>query len=188
MELARTEITLAGLEKRPRWFAVHTRHHHESLVAASLGHKGFEVFLPSYEANHRWSDRTKRVMLPLFPGYLFFANDIDRWLQVVSTPGVNAIVRVGSAPAEIPDSEISGIRRMVESKLRVEPHPFLNDGDVVRITAGPLAGLEGTVSRKKDALRLVLSIRILGRSAAVEIDGSAVERVRAHALLSELAV
>lgn len=175
-------------EKPPRWFAVHTRHQHESLVAANLRSKGFEVFLPNYQAIHRWSDRSKRVTLPLFPGYLFFANAIDRWLQVASTPGVNAIVRVGTTPAEIPDSEISGIRRMVESKLQVEPHPFLSDGDIVRITAGPLAGLEGIVCRKKDALRLVLSIRLLGRSAAVEVDGCVVERVRARPLVPELAV
>lgn len=188
MELARSRIARVDLEIPPRWYAVHTRHHHESLVAANLRQKGFEVFLPNYEAIHRWSDRSKRITLPLFPGYLFFANDIERWLQVVSTPGVNAIVRVGNVPAEIPDSEISGIRRMVESKLRVEPHPFLNDGDIVRITAGPLAGLEGMVSRKKDALRLVLSIRILGRSAAVEIEGWAVERVRTRPLVSASAV
>lgn len=165
-------------EHTPRWFAVHTRYQHEQLVAAALLSKGFEVFLPSYDAVHQWSDRKKRVTLPLFPGYLFLANEIDRWIQIVSTPGVNAIIKVGNVPAEIPHGEIVAIRRMVESTLRVEPHPFLNDGDLVRINAGPLAGLEGIVSRKKDALRLVLSIKILGQSAAVEIDGCIVEHLR----------
>jgi transcription antitermination factor NusG len=162
----------------PRWFAVHTRYQHEKLVAATLQSKGLEVFLPTYEAIHRWSDRTKRVTLPLFPGYLFFANDIDQRIQILSTPGVNAIIRTGNLPAEISNEEIAAIRRLVESTLRVEPHPFLNEGDFVRIKAGPLEGLEGFVSRKKDAVRLVLSIQILGQSAAVEIDGYAVERLR----------
>lgn len=98
-------------------------------------------------------------------------------MQILSTPGVNAIIKTGNVPAEIPDEEIIAIRRMVESTLRVEPHPFINDGDLVRIKAGPLAGLEGIVSRKKDALRLVLSIKILGHSAAVEINGRVVERL-----------
>jgi transcription antitermination factor NusG len=164
-------------EQVPRWFAVHTRHQYENLVAMTLVNKGLEVFLPTYDTVHRWSDRKKRVTLPLFPGYLFFANEIDRWIQILSTPGVNAIVKIGSVPAEIPNSEIAAIRQMVESTLRVEPHPFLNDGDLVKIKAGPLAGLEGVVSRKKDALRLVLSIQILGQSAAVEIDGCVVERL-----------
>lgn len=165
------------LEQSTRWFAVHTRYQHENKVAATLTSRGMKVFLPTYDAVHRWSDRKKRVTIPLFPGYLFFANEIDRRVQILSTPGVNTIVRIGSVHAEIPNDEIIAIRRMVESTLRVEPHPFLNDGDFVRIKAGPLAGLEGIVSRKRDALRLVLSIQILGQSAAVEIDGSVVERL-----------
>lgn len=166
------------MESTFKWYAVHTRHQHEKMVETTLLGKGFDVFLPTYGAVHRWSDRNKRVTLPLFPGYLFFANEIDRWFQVVSTPGVNGIIKVGSVPAEISHKEIFAIRRMVESTLRLEPHPFLRDGDLVRIKAGPLAGLEGIISRKKDALRLVLSIQILGQSAAVEIDGCLVERVQ----------
>lgn len=174
-----TQVEDIPVEATSRWFAVHTRHQHEVSVATNLRNKGMEVFLPTYDAVHVWSDRQKCVTLPLFPGYIFFANEIDRWIQVVSTPGVNAIVRIGTVPAEIPNAEIVAIRQMVESRLRVEPHPFLSEGEAVRIKAGPLAGLEGIVSRKKDALRLVLSIQILGQSAAVEIGGCAVERLGA---------
>jgi transcription antitermination factor NusG len=167
----------ASLDRTPRWYAIHTRYQNEQAVAKSLLHKGFSVFLPTYNSLHRWSDRKKLVTLPLFPGYLFFADEINRWIQILSTPGVNAIIKIGNVPAEIPNDEIVAIRRIVESTLRVEPHPFLSSGDLVRITSGPLEGLEGMVSRKKDALRLVLSIRILGQSASVEIDGCVVERV-----------
>jgi len=167
-------------DQAPRWFAVHTRYQHEQAVAASLLSKGFSVFLPTYDTIHRWSDRKKPVTLPLFPGYLFFADEIDRRNQILSTPGVNAIIKTGSLPAEISNEEITAIRRMVESTLVVGPHPFLSEGDLVRIKAGPLEGLEGIISRRKDALRLVLSIQILGQSAAVEIDGCVVERVAPH--------
>jgi transcription antitermination factor NusG len=166
-----------SFDQTPRWYAIHTRYQNEQAVAKSLLNKGFSVFLPTYDSLHRWSDRKKLVTLPLFPGYLFFADEINRWIQILSTPGVNAIVKIGNAPAEIPNDEIVAIRRVVESTLRVEPHPFLASGDLVRINSGPLEGLEGIVSRKKDALRLVLSIRILGQSAAVEIDGCVVERM-----------
>jgi len=90
---------------------------------------------------------------------------------------VHSVLKTGRDPAEIPNDEIVAIQRMLESPRRVEPHPFLCEGDVVRISDGPLAGLQGIVSRRKDALRLVLSIQILGQSAAVEIDGCAVERL-----------
>lgn len=170
----------APFDQTPRWFAVHTRYQHEQTVAAALSNKGFSVFLPTYDTVHRWSDRKKYVTLPLFPGYLFFANEIDRRNQILSTPGVNAIIKTGTVSAEIPNDEIIAIRRMVESTLGVEPHPFLNEGDLVRVKAGPLEGLEGIISRRKDALRLVLSIQILGQSAAVEIDGCDVERLAPH--------
>jgi transcription antitermination factor NusG len=172
---AQIEFEQAVTGQATRWFAVHTRYQHEHLVAAALARKGMEVFLPTYDTIRRWSDRKKRVTLPLFPGYLFFANDIERWIHIVSTPGVNAIVKVGNIHAEIPNGEIVAIRRMLEGSLRVEPHPFLADGDRVRIMAGPLTGLEGIVLRKKDTLRLILSIEILGQSAAVEIEGCDVQ-------------
>jgi transcription antitermination factor NusG len=166
-----------SVDQTPRWYAIHTRYQNEQAVAKSLLNKGFSVFLPTYNSLHRWSDRKKLVTLPLFPGYLFLADDIGRWIQILSTPGVNSIIKIGNVPAEIPDDEIVAIRRVVESALCVEPHPYLSSGDLVRIKSGPLEGLEGIVSRKKDALRLVLSIRILGQSAAVEIDGCVVERL-----------
>ena len=165
------------VERCARWYALHTRHQHENKVATVLVGKGFEVLLPTYEVLHRWKDRNKRVTLPLFPGYLFVADEIDRRLQILSTPGVHAIVSAGSTPAIIPHEEINAIRRIIESSLRVEPHIFLADGDRVRIKAGPLTGLEGIVSRKKDGLRLILSVQLLGRSAAVEIDCCMIERL-----------
>jgi len=103
------------LEQTPRWFAVHTRHQHEQSVARALSSKGFSVFLPTYDAVHRWTDRKKYVKLPLFPGYLFFANEIGRQIHVLSTPGVNAIIKTGNVPAEISNDEIIAIRRMVEA-------------------------------------------------------------------------
>jgi transcription antitermination factor NusG len=160
-----------------RWCALRTCHQHEKTVATILSQKGFEVFLPTYEAVHRWNDRNKRLTLPLFPGYLFFIDDQERRAQILSTPGVHTILKAGNVPAVIPDEEIASIRRMIESTLRVEPHPFLANGDSVRIKAGPLAGLEGIVSRTKHTLHLVLSVKMLGRSAAVEIDASVVEPV-----------
>jgi transcription termination/antitermination protein NusG len=155
------------------WCAVHTRHQHEKNVATLLSRQGFEVFLPTYTTTHMWSDRKKQITLPLFPGYIFLVDEAQRRLRVLSTPGVHAILTTGKVPAVIPSEEIAAIRRAVESPMRVQPHPFLKSGDAVRITSGPLAGLEGIVSREKGIFRVVLSIELLGRSAAVEIDSSA---------------
>jgi transcription antitermination factor NusG len=118
------------------WYALHTRHQHEKAAAGILQRKGFEIFLPLYTAVHRWQDRIKQVSLPLFLCYIFLRGGLHRWLQIMTTPGVSGIVGFG-APAAIPTSEIEDVRRMVETTLRVEPHPFLKSGDWIRVKSGP---------------------------------------------------
>jgi transcription antitermination factor NusG len=162
------------------WFALYTRHHHERNVALALTGKGLDSFLPLYTAVHRWKDRDKKLQLPLFPGYVFLRNPTGRWQPILATPGVHSVVGFGGRPAEIPVSEIDAIRRVVGSSFHVEPHPFLRCGDRVRVTAGPLEGLEGRLLRKKSLWKLLVSVEMLQRSVAVEIDAALVERVSAR--------
>jgi transcription antitermination factor NusG len=153
-----------------QWFAVYTRHQHERKVAGLLAEQDFETFYPTYNELHRWKDRKKEITLPLFPGYVFFRSPLERHAHVLFTPGVHFIVSTGRSPAAIPNDEIIGLRIASDERLPLEPFPFLNKGDRVRVMRGPLEGVEGLLARKKDALRLVLSVEILGRSAGVEID------------------
>lgn len=158
------------------WHALYTRHQHEKTIADLLSRKNFEVFLPQYEATHRWKDRLKKLTLPLFPSYVFVKGGLDRQLQIMTTPGVYSLVASAGRAAEIPEEQIEAVRRMVEGPLRVEPHPFLQCGDTVRVTAGPLRGIEGVLVRKKNLTRLVISIEMLMQSVTVEIDAWMVER------------
>jgi|SRR5882724_1314787 len=151
------------------WHALHTRHRHEKCIRDVLAEKGFEVFCPTYAEVHRWKDRRKEVTLPLFPGYLFIAGGLDRRVDVLSTPGVCAIVSFGNTAAIVPEKEISAIRLAAASSQLMEPHPFLKEGQKVRVRSGPLSGVEGILQRWKDSFRLVLSIELLGRSVAVEV-------------------
>lgn len=156
------------------WHALYTRHQHEKVTARALAHKGFDVFLPLYNASHRWKDRTKKLSLPLFPCYLFFRGGLDRRVDILSTPGVHCLVRSGEGIAMIPDGEMDAVRQVVEGCFPAEPYPFLQKGDRVRIKHGALTGLEGILVRQKDRFRLVLSVELLHRSIAVEIDAAAV--------------
>lgn len=168
---------MEGQELKHDWYAVHTRHQHEKNAARILECKGFETFLPLYRARHRWQDRIKEISVPLFPGYLFVMGRNDEWLSILTTPGVCRIVSCGDGPAAVPFSEIEAVRRVIESTLRVEPHPFLKSGDRVRVTCGPIAGVEGILLRKKNITRLVVSVEMLGKSAAVEVDVTSIERI-----------
>jgi transcription antitermination factor NusG len=166
------------------WWALYTRHQHEKVVAEMLEAKEFEVFLPLYESVRRWKDRRKVISLPLFPGYVFVRGGIGRRLEVVSTPGIHMILSHGEEVAIIPENEIQAIRRTVGGNLRCEPHPFLKCGERVRVTRGSLQGVEGILVRKKNMDRLVLSVDMLAKSVAVEIDALDVEPVGASAAIA----
>jgi transcription antitermination factor NusG len=159
------------------WYALYTRHQHEKTVAQILTHKGFETLLPLYPLASRWKDRTKLLFLPLFPCYVFLNGGLERRLDIMTTPGVYALVSNGAQPAAIPAAEIDAIRRAIESGSHLEPHPLLKQGDWVRVKCGPLEGIEGILVRKKNLCRLVLSVEMLGKAAAVEIDALLVERL-----------
>jgi len=158
------------------WYALYTRHQHEKTVARVLAGKGFEIFLPVYAAAHRWKDRTKQLSLPLFPCYVFLRGDTRRRVDILGTPGVHSLVGSEGRPAPIEQSEMDAIRQMIESRMQVEPHPFLRCGDWIRVKSGPLAGIEGILVRKKNLFRLVVSVELLQKSVAVEVDVSTVER------------
>jgi transcription antitermination factor NusG len=160
------------------WHALYTRHQCEKVVCQALSDKGFDAFLPQYRAIHSWKDRRKGLLLPLFPNYVFIRGGLDRMLNILTTPGVHSLVAWAGRPADIPQEEIDAVRRLVDSSLRIEPHPFLKCGDRVRIKSGPLEGIQGILVRKRSAFRLVLSVEMLAQSASVEVDISAVERVR----------
>jgi transcription antitermination factor NusG len=168
-----------GVNSDAAWYALYTRHQHEKTVANLLLGKGFQVFLPLYSTVHRWKDRNKQLFLPLYPGYVFLRDRLDRTLQILMTPGVHSILGTAGGPEPIPEFEINAVKRVIESSLAVEPHPFLRGGDRVRVTNGPLEGIEGILLRKKNCFRLVLTVEMLMKSVAVEIDASMVERISA---------
>jgi len=176
MSTSQTEESFSRFDMN-EWHAVYTRHQHEKSVAEQFSARGIEVFLPLYDVVRQWNDRQKRLSLPLFPCYVFFRGGLERRVAIVSTPGVHSIVRFAETDATIDANEIEAIRRVVNSRLQVGPHPFLCCGDRVRIKAGPLAGIEGILVRKKTSFRLVLSAEILGKSIAVEVDGMSIERL-----------
>ncbi len=178
----------AEAEGLTTWHALYTRHQHEKTTARILAHKGFEIFLPVYSATHRWKDRMKKLSLPLFPCYVFVHGGLDRRLDILNTPGVHSLVRVGDQIAVIPEQEIQAIRRVVACSVQAEPYPYLKCGDRVRVVAGPLAGVEGILVRKKDQFRLILSVELLHRSIALEVDEALVEAVQKNRNRREFAM
>lgn len=158
-----------------RWYAAWTRSRHEKTVAEQLERKSVETFLPLYETVRQWKNGRHRVALPLFPGYAFVRIALRDRLEVLKVPGVVRLVGFNGTPTPLGDEEIESLRRALAEGVRAEPHPFLTIGRRVRITAGPLQGAEGILIRKKGAFRVVLSIDLIRRSVAAEVDSSRLE-------------
>jgi len=162
-------LTSENSSENHRWFALRIKARREKQVADTLRGKGYEEFLPLYRCRRPWSDRIKTQELPLFPGYLFCRFDVNRRLPILVTPGVMLIVGCGRAPLPVEDSEIAALQSIVSSGLQSEPWPYLRIGQRVRIERGSLEGVEGILLATKPQ-RLVVSVTILQRSVAVEID------------------
>jgi transcriptional antiterminator NusG len=171
------EYRLAGESHDHSWYAVYTKSRHEQLVRKQLEGKGIANFLPVYEKTSQWKDRTKRITLPLFPGYLFVKILWHERLEVLKAFGVVHIVGDGYHPQPIPEEQILNILAFRDNGFNYESHPYLNEGNKIRIVDGPLAGLEGILVRKKNQSRLVVSVDLIQRSVSVEIDSWKIERI-----------
>lgn len=152
------------------WFAILARTSREKTASFLLENAGYECFLPISKYMRRWSDRMKEVEVPLFPGYFFCRMNPHNRLPVLMTPGVIQIVGVGKTPIPVGEEEIAAIQRVGKSGLPTMPWPYMQVGQVVRIEEGPLRGLTGIVIKIKLGVKLVLSVSLLQRSVAVEID------------------
>jgi len=166
------------------WFAILARTGREKYATMLLENAGFECFLPISKSARKWSDRVKEIEVPLFPGYLFCRMNPNDRLPVLTTPGVIQIAGTGKTPIPVEEHEIAAVQQVEKSGLAAMPWPYLRVGGTARIEEGPLRGLSGIVVRIKSALKLVLSVELLQRSIAVEIDrnwisASPMERIAA---------
>lgn len=165
----------SGVDYSRRWFAVYTTPRHEKHVSCLLAQRQIETFLPLYRAVRQWKKRPPVVLeLPLFPTYVFVRVAPGARGALLRLPGVLSMVGSSREPWPLPDLEIEALRSgLLERKF--EPHPYLTVGEKVRIKAGVMAGVEGVLVRKKNDLRVVLSLDLIMRSIAVEVDADDVE-------------
>ena len=152
------------------WFALQVRSRRETLVANHLEGHGYDCFLPLYKSKRRWSDRVKEIERPLFPGYLFCRLNLCHRGPVLMTPGVLQIVGVGRTPMPVEEREMESVRQVLYSGLPSLPWPYMHLGEKVRVNYGSLVNLEGILVNFKGSNRVVLSVTLLQRSVALEVD------------------
>src|SRR5579864_6032699 len=168
--------TIATAETPEKWYAAYTMPRHEKLVANQLTLRAVETYLPLYRAIHNWNGRKAEVDLPLFPGYVFVKMPITHRVRVLEQPGVVRLVGSSGKAISLPDHEIEHLRCSL-AFCKAEPYPFLAPGQRVTIKSGPMAGLEGKILRRKGKFRLVVSLELIQRSVAFEVDADTARMV-----------
>jgi transcriptional antiterminator NusG len=159
------------------WFVIWTESRAEKKVEARIAALGLSPWLPTIKERHRWSDRWREVVCPLFPGYLFArARSVD-WEKVLRTPGVLTVIKQEGRPVLLADHFVSRLRDAIERK-GVVPEPLAEraeyyPGDEVVVQEGPLAGVRGVVRERRGARQLLIWVSQIGRGVAFTI-GSAV--------------
>jgi transcription termination/antitermination protein NusG len=162
----------------PSWYALYTRSHCEQLVCDQLTARGFHLFLPRIDVWSQRAGKQRLISVPMFPGYLFLWHTMDK-ISYIDVRKARGLVRIlgerWDKLSVVPDAEIEAIQRVLTAPLSILPHPYLREGQRVRITQGPLTGIEGILLQSKPAKGLlILSVDLLQRSVAVEVDWSMV--------------
>lgn len=163
--------------ERAVWYAAQTRSYHERLVSHQLGLRGIERYAPAITETHQWSDRRKKVEVPLFPGYVFvqiFASNEQR-VAVLRTPGVVRLVGSQPGGTPIPEEQIESVRSLIERKLPWTSHPFLRAGQRVRVRGGALDGMEGAFVKRNGVDTIVISVEAIERSISISVQGYDIE-------------
>jgi transcription antitermination factor NusG len=161
-----------------RWYAVHTKPCHEKRVAEHLQIRSVEMFLPVYRSARRWNNGCKvNLERALFPGYVFVCILRNERTRVLELSGVVSIVGTRHEPTPLPTEYVERLRSGLHL-VNAQPHPGLAVGERVRICAGPLEGVSGTVARDKNGFRVVLTVDLIMKSVAVEVSVDDVEPIQ----------
>jgi transcription antitermination factor NusG len=163
------------------WYAVYTQPRHEQAVNRHLAAREVETYLPTILSVNRWKDRRVQIETPVFPGYIFTRISAAERRQVVAAPGVVRVLSFNGAPAAIADTEIEAVKLCLARGVAPQTHPYLAVGERVRVRSGALEGLQGLVTRRKNECRLIVSVTLIHRSVAIEIDEDALESLEANA-------
>jgi transcription antitermination factor NusG len=175
-------------ESEREWFVAYTMSRHEKRVAAHCERIGVQHFLPLYGSRRSWKNRTTvDLQMPLFPNYIFVQLAPGDHGPLLRLPGVLSTVGNANGPAVIPAGEIDALRRISGNKT-IEPHPYVTAGDRVRVKWGPLEGISGIVLRKGNSVRFVVTLDLIGKGVALEIDGEALELLSQSRPAAEFAV
>lgn len=156
------------------WYVAYTCSRHEKHLAEQCEQRGIAAFLPLYAVQRQWKQRRAEVLLPLFPSYVFVRMALAERFRVLALHGMVSLVSFNGLPAVVPDTQIEALRKAV-ALGRAEPCAYLRSGKRVRVTAGPLLGLEGIVQEIRNKISVIVSFEWMNRSVSISLDAAELE-------------
>ena len=174
LSFCRGKADTSELAREERWYAVYTRSRHEKFVAEQCSQRSITSFLPLYRVSRQWRQRRVEILLPLFPSYVFIRIPLRDRLRILGLPGIVSLVSFNGIPAVVPEAQIDALGRAI-TLGRAKPHVYLRCGKRVRVTSGPLVGLEGIIVEVKNEVQVIVSFEWMARSVAVSLEASDVE-------------
>jgi transcription antitermination factor NusG len=167
-------------DREDGWLVVWTESRAERKVGQRISAQGIEHWVPAVTERHRWSDRWKEVVVPLFPGYVFARAGAVHASRLLRVPGVLTLVKAGGRPAMLTNGFVQSLRRAllnpgVEAVAQAAPHDYCIDDEVV-VQEGPLTGLRGVVRQLRSGAQLVIWVQQIGRGVGFRIGAGLVAR------------
>lgn len=171
---------MRGMSDDRQWYVVRSKPRREEYAQDQLVRRGVETFLPRILEPGR--GRLEPVVGPLFPGYLFARVDLlTQYNRVIWAPGVSRFVAFGDVPASLDPEVIAFLQERAGAAGVVRVVRTFHDGDVVRVTRGPLGGLQGVVDGQASGqARVRVLMELLRRRTQVSVPSQLLEHV-AHA-------
>jgi transcription antitermination factor NusG len=168
----------AAMRKRSlQWYALYLRSRFEKRTHRELERRNIESFLPLIEEVRVWSDRKKKVMEPLFRGYVFVKTDLRNKVEILQADGVVRFVGVHKYPSPIPEEQINWIRIVLGYPEAVRREGYLSVSEKVRVIAGPFKGIQGIITRVKGSTRVLIALESIAQAVSVEVVPECLERV-----------
>jgi transcription termination/antitermination protein NusG len=178
------ERTRQAARPTVQWHACYTKARHEKQVERMLRERGISTFLPLVPRISQWRDRRKLVEWPLFPSYVFGRFDTTQTHEVLSIPGLTAVVSAGGRPIPIPDEDLENVRRfargLCSAGAAAERRPFFAEGVPVQVVAGPFKGVRGIVVEQRGRRRVLIGLKAIGQALEIDIDARLLTSVGEH--------
>ncbi|MDD2412513.1 MAG: UpxY family transcription antiterminator [Bacteroidales bacterium] len=166
-------------DSNPKWYVFYCRSRSEKKVLEMLTREGYSVCLPLVKELRQWSDRKKKVIVPLIPGYAFIYCKLHEIYSITLLPNIVTVVRIGKEYAILRQEEIDLLNKIIENDISASTQPIsVKKGEKVRVINGVLTGQVGVCYYDSENKYITIAIESIGKELKIKILSEDVEVIK----------